>query len=293
MKLDSKVLPWLAAIFVVAVWAETFVSSKLVLNNGMMPADMFFYRFVLAYFCLLLLSHDRIKSDSLGDELRLAFLGVSGGSLYFLAENSALKFSTASNVAILVGTAPLITALLVACFHKEERMSGKQVAGSLLAFAGMVMVIMNGQFVLKLNPLGDALAIGAALTWGFYSLVIRGLSDRYDVRFVTRKVFFYGLVTIIPYFIFVSPLQTDMAIISRPVVWGNLLYLGFVPSLVCFLLWNWALKKLGTVRTTNMIYGQCFFTMIIAHIVLGEQITWMAVLGTVILTLGMIRALRS
>lgn len=288
----KSLLPWIAAVFVVAIWAETFISSKVLLANGLEPADIFFFRFLLAYIFMWPLSRGRVLAGSFADELRLALLGIFGGSLYFLAENSALDFSTASNVAILVGSAPLMTALLVSIFHKEERMSPRQLAGSAIAFAGMALVVLNGKFVLKLNPIGDALALGAALTWAVYSLIIRKISDRYDVRFITRKVFFYGLLTILLYFLLVEPLHFDTEIMSRPAVWGNLVYLGVVASLLCFVLWNWALGKLGTVRTTNLIYGQCFFTMVIAHFALGEEITWMAVLGTVVLIAGMINAVK-
>ncbi len=291
---DAKgILPWIAAIFVVAVWGETFISSKLLLNAGLAPADIFFYRFFLAYIFLWAFSHKRLFAASFKDEFLTFILGIFGGSLYFLVENSALKYSTASNVAILVGSAPLVTALLVAVFNRSERMKGRQFVGSTIAFMGMALVVLNGKFVLKLNPLGDALAIGAASTWAVYSIVIRRLSDRYDVRFITRKVFFYGLVTIAVYFLVAEPLKFDTAILSRPVVWGNLLYLSLVASLGCFLLWNWSLGKLGTIRTTNLIYGQCFFTMIIANMVLGEEITWMAVLGTVVLILGMVGAVKN
>lgn len=278
-----------AAIFTVAVWAETFISSKILLTNGLMPADIFFFRFLLAYCCIWFISPKKLFSDSLKDELKLALLGITGGSLYFLTENTALKFSTATNVSILLQGTPIITAILLAIFYKDERMSGRQVAGSAIAFIGMVLVVLNGQFILHLNPKGDALALCASLTWGFYSLTIRSFKDKYDTRFVTRKVFFYGLVTILPYF-FVSPLKLDWQILSRPSVWGNLLYLGLVASMLCFVLWNWVLTKLGTVRATNLLYGQCFFVMLIAHLVLGERITWMAVVGAVILILGMVTA---
>lgn len=293
MKNTKGILPWIAAIFVVAVWGETFISSKVLLNAGLSPADIFFYRFFLAYIFLWAFSHKRMLAASFKDEFLTFILGIFGGSLYFLAENSALKYSTASNVAILVGSAPLVTALLVAVFNRSERMNGRQLTGSAVAFIGMALVVLNGKFVLKLNPLGDALAIGAASTWAVYSIVIRSLSDRYDVRFITRKVFFYGLVTIAVYFLVADPLKFDMAMLSHPVVWGNLLYLSLVASLGCFLLWNWSLSKLGTIRTTNLIYGQCFFTMIIANMVLGEEITWMAVLGTVVLILGMAGAVKN
>ena len=288
----NKTLAWGAAILTVAIWGETFVSTKLLLNNGMMPPDIFFFRFLLAYACIWIFSPKRLFSRSLKDEFRFLLLGITGGSLYFLAENSALKFSTASNVAILVGSAPLITAIVVGIFCKEERMNMKQWAGSAIAFFGMAMVVLNGKFVLDINPLGDALAIAAAAMWAVYSLILRQVSDRYDVRFITRKVFAYGLLSMGVYFLAVRPLDIDIVVLSKPLVWGNLIYLGLVASLGCFLMWNWAVTQLGTVRTTNIIYGQCFFTMLIAAIILGEKITPMAVLGTVILTSGMMIAIK-
>lgn len=284
----SSVWLLVLAMVVVAIWAETFVSSKVLLSHGMMPADIFFYRFTLAYLCMLCLSHKRVWAGSWRLEGMLALLGMTGGSMYFLAENMALKYSTASNVAILVGTTPLMTALLLAPFYKEERMSRRQIIGSVIAFAGLVLVVLNGQFILHLNPAGDALALGASLTWAVYSLVMKVVSPRLDARFITRKVFGYGLLTILPWFVFVEPLQVSPQVLSQPVVWGNLVYLGLVASMLCYLVWNWLLPKLGVVKSTNIIYTQCIFTMTISAFILGDRITWMAITGTAILISGML-----
>lgn len=294
MKNQSRSTPFvmMLAILVVFIWGETFISTKVLITNGLMPADIFLYRFSLAYLCIWAFSPKRFWCGSWKDELVMLLLGVFGGSLYFLAENTALRLSTASNVAMLVTSAPLMTALVVAIFYRDERMNLKQIGGSVIAFVGMALVVLNGKFVLKLNLSGDLLALGAALTWAIYSLLIKRVSDRYDVVFITRKVFGYGLLTIIPYFLLVEPLNTSGAILSLPAVWGNLVYLGLVASLGCFLAWNWCLPRLGTVRTTNLIYAQPFFTMLIAHIVLGDRITFMAVIGTIILTIGMMLAVK-
>lgn len=285
-------LATLLAIGVMAVWGETFVSSKVLLTSGLMPADIFFFRFLMAYLCMCLVSHRRLWASTWRHELQMLALGVLGGSLYFLSENMALVYSTASNVAILVGSTPLMTALILACFYRDERMHGKQIVGSLISFLGMALVVLNGQLVLRLNPRGDILALMAALTWGFYSLVMKHLSPLYDALFLTRKVFAYGVLSILPYFWFVEPLQTDWTLLSQAKVWGNLLYLGLIASMLCYFLWNWVLTKLGTVRATNLIYIQCFFTMIASRIVLGERITFMAVAGTLLLILGMVMAVR-
>lgn len=94
------------------------------------------------------------------------------------------------------------------------------------------------------------------------------------------------------FFIFSREPLPELSILARPQVFGNLIYLGLIASLFCFIAWNWALVKIGIVRTTNLIYGQCFFTMVFAAIILGERITLMAILGTVILVSGMILALK-
>jgi len=274
------------------IWGETFVSTKMLLNAGLMPADIFFYRFLLAYVLTWFVSYKRLFCRNLTDELTTFALGVLGGSLYFLTENMALVYSTASNVAILLSSCPLLTALLLSIFYKSERLSKKQIFGSLLAFLGMVMVVLNGQLILHLNPRGDALAIGAAVCWAFYSLLMKRVMHKYSSWFITRKVFFYGLLTILPYYALVSPLNTDVNILSRPVVYGNLLYLGAVASMFCYIMWNWTLSKLGAVKATNYLYLQSLFTMVFASLILHERITWMAIAGAAILILGMIRAER-
>ena len=88
-------LALVTALIVCAIWGETFVSTKILLGNGLMPSDIFFYRFALAYVCIWCFSYKRLWSDNWKDELLLLVLGIMGGSLYFLTENMALLSSTA------------------------------------------------------------------------------------------------------------------------------------------------------------------------------------------------------
>ena len=292
MELDimNKSIGHIIALLVIIVWGTTFVSSKVLLNHGMMPADIFAIRFFLAYILISCISHNRLWADNMRDELSMVGLGVMGGTLYFLTENYALLYGNTSNVAILVCSTPILTALIVGIFYHQERLNTRQWLGTLIAFVGMAMVVFNGEFILRLNPLGDILAIGASLTWAIYSLLMRIVMNRYSIEFVTRKVFAYGFLGILPVIAFESnpAMSHPESLVNSPIVILNLLFLAIVASSGCFLLWNWALKKIGTVRATNYIYLQSIVTMIAAWAILDERITWMAILGTGVLIAGMV-----
>lgn len=275
---------WLAFL-IVAIWGTTFVATKVLIQSGLNPGDIFFVRFLIAYLCILPFSCKRLWAGNLRDEALLLAAGVTGGSLYFLTENVALQYSYCSNVSLIVCSTPMLTTLLLGLFYREERVNLKQFLCSLAALAGMALVVLNGYFVLKLSLRGDLLALAAAVTWALYSLCMRMLGGRYPMLFVTRKIFFYGLLTILPLFLW-RPLQTSPQVYMQPAVWGNLVFLGVVASFLCYFGWNVVLGRLGVVRSTNYIYLNPAVTLVASHLVLGEQITPLALLGAFMIVGG-------
>ncbi len=194
------------AFIVVAIWGSTFVFTKMLLQSGLSPAQIFTLRFIIAYTLLLgyelFTSRFSLFSSTWRDELLMVGLGLTGGSLYFLTENAAMLFTTATNTSLIVCSCPLFAMFLFALFYRHsEPISRMQAAGSLIACLGMAVVVLNGHFVLHLSPLGDLLAFGACLCWAVYSLLMKSAASKYSTTFITRKVFIYGLVTIIPYYI--------------------------------------------------------------------------------------------
>ncbi len=275
----------LIALFVVCVWSVTYISTKVLINNGLSPQEIFFLRFLIAYLGIWFISPRRLFADNLKDEARCLFLGITGGSFYFFTENTALRFTLATNVAFILCTLPLITAVLTLLIYKQERASHKLIMGSLLAFVGVALVLCNDRFVLKFSPLGDFLTLLAALSWAFYSLNMRQLFARYSTAFITRKIFFYGLLTILPIFLW-QPWQLPLASLLRPAVFSNLLFLGLLASLVCYFVWNMVLKRIGAVRASNYIYLSPLFTLIASAILLGERLTPVALLGAALIIGG-------
>ena len=285
----KRFLPHLIAFIVVAIWGVTFVCTKLLLLGGLTAAQIFILRFIIAY--LLLLGYSLSKgihwlSNSWRDELNMMALGVFGGSLYFLTENSAMNYTTTTNTSIIVSLCPLFASAIIGAFYKTERLNRWQTVGTVMAALGVIMVVMNGHFVLHLSPLGDALAFGACMCWAFYSLLIIPVSKRYPTVFITRKVFFYGLLSMIPYIILHPDLNIQL-VINKPTLLANLLFLGCVASMFCYVAWNWVLKRLGAVVATNYVYLNPVTTIVFAWMVLNEQITVWFIIGTVLILYGM------
>ena len=276
----------LVAFLTVAVWGTTFVSTKVLMLNGLTPAQIFTLRFSIAYVLMVCFNHKRFLSNSWRDEAKMALLGVTGGSLYFLSENEAMNFTTTTNTSLIVCSCPLFATLLVRLVYRSSRINSIQLLGSLLAFIGMIIVVLNGRFVLHLSPVGDALAFTACMCWAVYSLLMKSVTNNYGAAFITRKVFFYGVLTILPYYI-LKPGFPPMDVFMKPQVIGNLLFLGCLASMVCFLTWNWCISKLGAVKATNWVYFNPITTMIFASWVLGEKITVYFLMGAICILTGM------
>ena len=283
---SAGAMVYVTAFVIVVIWGCTFVQTKLLINAGLRPDEIFFFRFVLAYVLMLPFAGKRLWLGNWKDELLAIALGLTGGSLYFITENYALAYGYCSNVSLIVCLTPLITVLIVGCFYPGERMNRKGLFASLLALAGMALVVFNGNFILKLSPVGDILALAACLCWALYTLIIKRLQDKYSNMLITRKVFGYGLLTILP-LLCVNGVNVELLVDGGTVVWGNLLFLGCVASMLCFLGWNRCLEKLGTVRATNLLYLNPVVAITTSALVLGERVTWVAIIGALLILFGL------
>lgn len=296
---NSRLAYHALAFAVVAVWGVTFICTKVLINAGLLPAQIFAIRFTIAYAGIWILAAVRHEGTALWcrswkDELMFVYLGITGGSLYFLAENTAIACTQACNVAFLVCSAPLMTLLLTLLYRRlfrgsrfaegmeNVRIGWPLITGTLLALSGMAAVLFDGNAV-ELSLKGDLLAIGTALCWACYSLFMGQMVREYGTVFATRKSFFYGLLTIIP---FVAGHSLDLSVLARPEVWGNLLFLSVAASLICFIAWNEVMSRLGNVTSTNYVYLNPFFTLIGAVIFLGESLTVQSALGCAAIVTG-------
>lgn len=289
MKQTNSLLKYhVIAFLVIAVWGMTFISTRVLIDHGMTPEEIFLVRFVMGYMGIWFISPKKLWCDSWKDELWMVAAGITGGSIYFYAENTAVGLTYVNNVSFIVCTAPIFTAFFD-LMMRRGRPSRGLVAGSLLALLGMLLVIFNGSFDFHFMPKGDLLALLAAVLWGLYGIVVNKVTARYDTKFITRKIFFYGVLTILPFFLS-KPWSFPLQGFTHPVVIFNVLFLGVLASLVCYEAWNVALKRLGTITASNYVYLNPIFTVLGSFLFLGEGITGIALAGSALILLGVYTA---
>jgi drug/metabolite transporter (DMT)-like permease len=283
---SNNIVYHIEAILTSMIWGITFVSTKVLMSAGLSPQEIMLLRFILAYVCIWTICPRRLWADNIKDELLLVVLGMTGGSFYFLAENIALQYTQACNVSILLSIIPLLTALATPLFFKSQHITKPLLFGALIALLGVVFVVLNEHTALKLSPIGDMLTILASTMWVAYGLILKKLQQRgYTSEFITRKVFFYGIVTIIPCFPLLGS-GIHLAVLGNINVLFNLCFLGIVASFLCYLSWNRVIDKIGVVAANNYLYLSPLATFVVSSIVLQERITSVAIMGSFFILLG-------
>ena len=268
------------------MWGATFVSTKVLLQY-FQPVEVLFTRAVLAFVTLLLFWPHHLRLKEKKQEFVFAGAGLFGLVLYFMLENTALTMTYASNVGIIVACAPFFVAVTVGWFFKEK--SGASFyLGFLIAITGVALISLNGQKSLNLNPLGDGLAFLAMVSWGFYSALIKKIGEwDYPTIAVTRRIYFYAILFLIPVLV-AEHASWDPAVLAKPQVISNFLFLGIGASATGFLFWNLATKWIGAVRTSVYIYVSPVVTVILSVFILHEKMTPVSVAGALLILAGLV-----
>lgn len=277
----------LYALICVLIWGTTFISTKVLLQE-LTPIEILFIRFSLGFIALCIFCPKLLRGTDKKQELYFAAAGLCGVTLYFLLENIALTYTFASNVAIILSVAPFFTALISRIFLKDENLSPNFFIGFVFALMGIGIISFNGSTNFQLNPMGDILALFAAIVWACYSVITKKISAfGYNTVLTTRRIFLYGLIFMIPALL-IMEFSPTLETLLKPTYLFNILFLGFGASALCFVIWNISLKIIGPVKTSAYIYGSPVVTVIASAIFLDEAITPMMLLGVSLAILGLI-----
>ena len=271
----------IAALLTIFIWGTTFISTKILLVD-FKPIEILFFRFLIGLIALLIIYPKRLKKTTKDQEITFALAGLCGVTLYFLLENIALTYSMASNIGVIISIAPFFTAIL-----SDFVLKSNFIIGFIAAMMGIALISFNGTSNFKLNPIGDVLALLAALVWAIYSVLTKKISEYgYNTIQVTRRIFIYGiafmLIALVPF-----DFELNLNHFTNPVYLGNIIFLGLGASALCFVTWNVAVKILGAVKTSIYIYIVPIVTVVTSVIILNEQITLMSFIGTILTLIGL------
>lgn len=285
-----KLLAHVGAVVTMSAWGTSFLSSKVLMaDGGFTPVEVFVYRFVFAYFILLIFTFKKLFSNNWKDELQLLVCGVCAGSIYFITENYALQYTTAGNVSLLAGISPIFTTILLACIY-QFMPKVNVILGSLIAFTGVACIILSSGDGFEIHPTGDILALCAALSWAIYTIAVKRLNPIYNSLFITRKLFFYGVITALPLLcIQEAPLHLNLLFdFNQPEFALNFLFLGLMCSACAYLIWNEVMKSLGSITANNYLYLQPLVTMVAAYFFIGEEIVALGYVGCALIIGGLV-----
>lgn len=324
MNNKQKAFVFFLAAFSILIWGITFVCTKYLLKD-FSSLEILFYRFLTAYIGLLII-HPKFEKIEKRDNFFIILASLSGIIVYQLFENIAIHFTNASNVSVIVSICPLFTAIINQIFLKEKHLSLWFIIGFLVSITGVVLVCFNGNTALEFNPKGDLLALASAICWGFYSMLISILNKKnYDPICLTRRLFFYAVVIMIPLSLmgwrfsihgvsneltlgsnitagdtsvsnssdflsslyFILDKSVNARRFSNMFNWLNILFLGIVGNGICLTAWNKACKMAGTVKVSCALYLIPVVTIIFAFFALDEKITLLGGIGALLTITGL------
>lgn len=274
----------LYAIFIIVVWGLTFVSSKILLRD-FTPVEILFDRFLLATLALFVVNPKSLKFISWKVELYSALVGFFGITLYFVFENNALIYTNAANASLIVSTSPFFVGLLNYFLDKDKP--------NLNFFIGFVVAIIGifflsfGSMSMNINPIGDLMAIGSAVVWGFYNLFVVKLQRMHISSFtITAKSFFYSVVLTLPLMFEDYSIKADRLI--EPINLINYGFLALLASSLSFFLWSKSIEYIGSMKTNVYIYGIPVVTAIGAVFILDEKFNIYSAIGMTLAIGGLV-----
>ncbi len=291
MKRDG-VTAWMTAL--VIVWGTAFAAIRSILDV-LTPMQLTWYRYVPYLFIfgiwLVLRRRDRFRKLTAKDWGMYALVGALGVFGYHIPLYYGMQDggplpgpgATAGIAAILVATTPLWT-LLFSVVMGRESFDQRRLAGSLVAFAGVMVVVLLGSGDVELDLARKAaVVLLAPILWSLYSILGKPLVDRHGSMFFAGLSMCMGTAMMIPYGIWlgISPLA-----MFEPVDWWSLAYISLAATVGGYAVWNYALKRRRPSEVTAWIYLIPVVATIASWLLLGEPISLWFVLGSVLVLLG-------
>lgn len=282
----KKLYAYVLLILTNVVWGTTFVvvkdavnqvSSAFFVTARYLLAALIFLPFVLYY-------HFRAKIRPSGKDWLAIFWAVTFGMLiHAMLQYTGLRYSSATNGAVLVSLSPLLVMAFNVRF-KRHKITALQVMGTVCSLVG-ILVLVKPVFVLTSQKLlGDILFLGTAFTWAAYSLISTDLMERLPSFYLAAVV---GVMAGLESGIVMAPFGFWGQVWSFPApIWIAIAYLAVFSSFFCYIFWNKGLENLGSTNTSHFLFIIPVVSAVSSMIFLHERLDPMEIAGAVTILCG-------
>ena len=265
------------------IWGFSFLAIKDLME--IVPVfSLLFIRFTIAALLLggLAVARRAIRLPR-RDLLVLAGLSVLSPVGYFLFETYGVAFTQPSHVSVIIATIP-IAVFLIALARRQESITWLKVAGILVAYGGILLIIGFSQGESGASLFGDLLVLGAVACAAARTSLIKDALRRVSPLQLTFYQFFFSLAVFAP-----LALSTDdftwVAQLEAIHV-GEILFLAILCSAVAFLAMHYALSKLSAIQVAVAANLVPVITLMAEVALFGSLLTWSKAVGTGLVILG-------
>ena len=270
------------------VWGVNFAFTKHVLDHLGVGAFVFIRFAVLPLLALLLLVvifRRRIRATwpRRADLPRFVLCGLVGHALHISVVMNGMNLSTPFSSSLVLTSGPLFTLAILAALG-AERLRARQVAGTLIACAGIVL-FLSDKFARGLAGAGagDLLLLVAAFLFALYTVLVQPLAKRYGPLIVLSYTLFFSAPLIL-LFTFHSFAKAPMT--SLPMsVWAGIVWGVIGANFFGWLMWTWVNSVRGIARSAPFAYLTPPIAGVVAWLTLGEVFTWLKIVGAAV-TMG-------
>ncbi|MFJ8527600.1 DMT family transporter [Bacillus sp. NPDC094106] len=266
------------------LWGGNFVIGKSLVNHAS-PMTLTSLRWIIAIVCLFPIVWFKEKKifPPRAAILPLLLMGITGVVLFNIFQFLALEQTSATNVG-LISTLNAISITLFSSLFLKEKVNVLQILSMILSFFGVILVLSKGNiallFSLHFNS-GDLWMIAAVCIWGIYSVCSKWATKTTTPMMATLYSGIFGVILLLPFNVStftVSNINTSFI--------TSLLYTGLISTVVCMVFWNIGVQKLGATTSGIFLNFNPIFTAILAFLFLGEELTWIQILGTIVVVTG-------
>ena len=285
---NSKLLPYIEALFAVLVWGASFIATKVALQD-LSPITIVWVRFLMGVILLgvTVFLRGQFALPEKKEWGYFALLGFLGITFHQWLQSNALQTSEAGTTAWIVATTPVFMAVL-GWFLLKERLGWTKNLGILLAFLGVLLVVSKGELssisVGTFGAPGDILVLISAINWAVFSTLSRRGLKSHPASLMMFYIMAFGWIFTTLLFLTTGGMREITAVTSNG--WIAVGFLGIFCSGLAYIAWYDALKALTTAETGVFLYIEPLVAVVVAFFILGEAITLASLIGGAVIFFG-------